>query len=988
MPTFQPPSVISAMRRYQRRALFGAGIALTVMVLVTFGFAVVSMVSAYVDNERRELEIEGRRIISDFIKAEIAVRNTVSVAEMVWNQGPSTISDAAKRFHANGGQLVQPRGASAPSLLFVSSDADAPLPDLSRFIALANHVTDTTSATVTAQGFVFSAYLYTPQRDLAAWSSGQWPSAEQMDAALANRAELFNALTRNADGPIEPATVTDPQTGLRAVRWTGPYRNPLTGGQFTRLSTYALDADGKPFAVFVYEAPVTLTTRLLSIDRFGGTFVVTDHAGALVAASEGAGDRTEVLAAIQESGPGSGLTAQRVSNGVNIMSVPIGLTGWQLSYAYSWRDVLRGVWPQIRWIPALTLGLIALLWLLLWWYNRRVFGPMLAHTERAAEVEHLNRLLIETAPIGLGVIDAQTGQPMLRSPAMVDVASRVVTEAPSLSAEIAQRFAAHGGDDIVHDDIALATRDGGQVDLEVNLSQARYQSADVLVTAFTDITEKKRTEQALREAKLAADEANRAKSAFLSTMSHEIRTPLNAILGNLELVQRMALPALAKERLRTVTSSSNALLGIISDVLDFSKIEAGQMSIESIPFDPAAVVSEVASIFQPVAQEKGLQFDCIVDREHLASHYLGDPTRIRQIASNLLSNAIKFTDAGDVLIEVYAKDDGSECPGIVIGVSDSGIGMSREQQARLFEPFVQADSTITRRFGGSGLGLALCRRLVALMGGTIELHSEQGDGSQFVIRLPLASSSAPASVTSGAESSVGEAAALNDIRVLAVDDQASNRELIRMQLEELGYQVDMATSGSEALRCFNEGRYDLLLTDLSMPGMDGYALARSLRNQGTTVPIVAMTAHAEIEEHRRCTEEGIDAVLVKPVLLNTLSKTLHRVLPREAQASHPAAPRDSIGSGRLPEAVLNALQDSTRSLLASLQGAMRPAVHDTLLRDLHALKGMFAMIREPEVAQACASMEQQVKQDDLENLPLALERLAMQAQDALTRRGI
>ena len=986
LPSPQPPSVISAMRRYQRLALFGGGIFLTVMVLATFGFAVASMLRAYVDNERRELEIEGRRIISEFVKAEIAVRSSVHLAEMVWNQNPPAAADAIARFHENGGRLVLQPASGASALIAGRPDAALSQADLGRFIALTNYAADTTAATVTAQGFAFSAYVYTPQRDLAALVPVRWPTEAQLDAALADRAALFDALTRNADGPIEPAAITD-SSGLRAARWTGPYRNPLTGLPATRLSTYALDANGKPFAVFVYEAPLALTTNLLSIDRFGGTFAITDHAGALVAASKGSADRPEVLAAVQEPVSGPGITARRAGNGVHVVSAPIGLTGWRLAYAYSWRDVLAGVWPQIRWTPALTLGLIALLWTLLWWYNKRVFAPMLERSERAAEIEHLNRLLIETAPVGLGVINAHSGQPMLRSPAMVDVAGSVVTEAPSLSAEIVRRFTPGSGDGPMHGDIALPTRDGSHIDLAVRLTQARYQNADVLVTAFTDITDKKRTEQALREAKQAADaarraadEANRAKSTFLATMSHEIRTPLNAILGNLELVRRMTLPPQADERLKVVGASSNALLGIISDVLDFSKIEAGRMSIESIAFDPAAVVSEVAAIFAPVAQEKGLQFDCIVEREHLASHYLGDPTRIRQIASNLLSNAIKFTDAGDVLIEIYAKEDAATHPGIVIGVSDSGIGMSQEQQARLFEPFAQADSTITRRFGGSGLGLALCRRLVALMGGSIELRSAPGDGSQFTVKLPLVPTTAPLPAA-------GDQTALPNIKVLAVDDQAPNRELIRMQLETLGYQVDLAGNGGEALRRFNEGCYDFLLTDLSMPGMDGCALARCLREQGVNVPIVAMTAHAEVEEHRRCTEAGIDAVLVKPLLLDTLGRTLRRLLRADVAPAARIAAGEGIGAGRLPEKVRAALFDSTHGLLASLQAAAEPPVRETLLRDLHALRGMFAMIRETGVVDACARLEQQVKGDDFDGLPATLEQLATLARETLARRS-
>lgn len=996
MPATSSPSVISTMRRYQRRALFGGGIFLTVMVLATFGFAVVSIVRAYVDNERRELEIEGRKIISEFVKAEIAVRSSVHLAEMVWNQTPPAAADAVARFHESGGRLVQQPASGTSALIVGRPAADIARSDLERFIALANYAADTTAATVTAQGFAFSAYVYTPRRDLAALVPVKWPDEAQLDAALADRAALFDALTRNADGPIEPVAITDP-SGLRAARWTGPYRNPLTGLPATRLSTYALDAGGKPFAVFVYEAPLALTTRLLSIDHFGGTFAITDHAGVLVAAGKGGADRPEVLAAVQEPGAGSGpgITFRRAANGVHVVSAPIGLTGWRLSYAYTWGDVLAGVWPQIRWTPVVTLGLIALLWSLLWWYNKRVFAPMLERSERAAEIEHLNRLLVETAPVGLGVIDAHSGRPMLRSPAMVDVAGNVVTEAPSLSAEIVRRFASGGGDGLMHGDIALPTRDGGHVDLAVRLTQARYQNADVLVAAFTDVTDKKRTEQALREAKQAADaarraadEANRAKSTFLATMSHEIRTPLNAILGNLELVRRMALPPQAEERLQVVGASSNALLGIISDVLDFSKIEAGHMAIESIPFDPAAVVAEVAAIFAPVAQEKGLQFDCIVEREHLAPHYLGDPTRIRQIAANLLSNAVKFTDAGDVLIEIYAKEDAAAQPGIVIGVSDSGIGMSQEQQAHLFEPFAQADSTITRRFGGSGLGLALCRRLVALMGGSIELRSAPGDGSQFTVRLPLAPCAAPLPAADAAADATSNTAASPGLKVLAVDDQAPNRELIRMQLETLGYQVDLAGNGSEALRHFNEGSYDLLLTDLSMPGMDGCALARCLREQGVGVPIVAMTAHAEVEEHRRCTEAGIDAVLVKPVLLDTLDRTLRRLLRAEAPAKARAASGEGIGAGRLPEKVRAALFDSTHGLLASLRAAAEPPVPEALLRDLHALRGMFAMIRETGVVESCAHLEQQVKRDDLEELPAALERLATLAQETLARRSV
>ncbi len=991
MPNTQSSTVLSTMRRFRRSALFGGGIVLTVMALLTFGIAVASMVHAHVEAERRELAIEGQRMASEVMKAEIVLRSTIYLAELVWNQQAKADTDAAARFRAQGGQLVRQHESGLHSVVFASATPQSPAPDLERFIALTDSVSRTLAATASIQGYRFTTYLYTPSRDFLAISPFPWPDQARLDAALANRPALFTALMQDTDGSIAPATTTDPRSGLHTVRWLQPYRNPLTGEPSIRMSIYGLDASNKPFAVFVCEVPADAVLGPLSTDRFDGTFVVLGHDGVPIASS--AGDtRPDVLAAVRELSPASG-SIQRASNGVFMAATPPGQAGGRVVYAFTWRDVLAGVWPEIRLTTWLTAGLIAVLWGLLWWFNRRVFVPMLERSERVVETEHLNRMLIETAPIGLGVIDAHTGEPMLRSPVMANIASQTQVDAQSLSTKLAQRYASHGGAGAVRDDLALATVDGGQIDLAVNLVPAHYRNADVLVTAFTDITDKKRTELALREAKEAADNANRAKSVFLATMSHEIRTPLNAILGNLELVGRMPLQPAVSERLQTVTASSNALLGIINDVLDFSKIEAGQLSIESIPFDPAAVVREVAAIFAPIAHENGLQFDCVID-ESVAPCYQGDPTRLRQIASNLLSNAIKFTDAGGVRIELAASEgEGEGTPGITIGVADSGIGMSAAQQARLFEPFMQADSTITRRFGGTGLGLALCRRLVDRMGGTIALHSAPGEGSQFIVTLPFAPVDAPAdaerTATHDAAQPPGNAAPTPaNVRILAADDQAANRQLIRMQLAELGYPADMAESGGDALRRFNAQRYDLVLTDLNMPGMDGFALARALRAQGAKVPIIALTAHAEVEEHRRCIEAGIDGVLVKPVLLKTLDATLRRMLRTKAPAAPKAAPPTGIAQGRLPDAILAALTRSTQEQLAALRVALSTDDRQAALRDLHAMKGTFAMVHEEAVSQACASMERQAKQGDaLATLLPALDQLAAMAQEALTRRG-
>ncbi|VBB16474.1 hybrid sensor histidine kinase/response regulator [Burkholderia stabilis] len=990
MPSFPPPTVLSTMRRYQRSALFGGGIVLTVLALVTFGIAVASIVHVHLASERRALAVEGLKLASESVVAERVLRSTVYFAELVWAQRETASGAEVARFRANGGQMQVRRGSGLQSMLFVSPSPAAPVPALGRFIALTGHLSATMAAITSEQHYDLSAYLYTPSHDLIVASPAPWPDQARIDASLADRAALFDALTQTGGKSIAPGTVTDPRNGLRAVRWVEPSRSPLTGILSIRLTINAVDTNETPFAVFVSEIPVDLMLRSVSADGFDGTFVVTNREGVPITTSAGDTVRPDVLAAAREVAGASGVVARQASNGVFTASGPFGMTGWRLVYAYTWRDMVAGIWPQVRLTAALAAGLIGALWVLLLWFNRRVFGPLLEQSARVVETEHLNRMLIETAPIGLGVIDAGTGQPMIFSPATTDVAERVVTRTDSLFGDIARRYVKRSDAGVVHDDLTLTTHDGDRIDLAISLAPAHYRKTSVLIAAFTDITDKKRTEQALREAKRAADDArhaaddaNRAKSAFLSMMSHEIRTPLNAILGNLELMQRMTLPAAAGERLKVVGSSSNALLGIINDVLDFSKIEAGQVSIESIPFDPAAVVRDVAAIFAPVAGAKGLQFDCIVD-DSLGTRYLGDPMRVRQIASNLLSNAIKFTDAGDVLIEVYAKTDGAGQPAIAIGVDDTGIGMSDAQQRKLFEPFTQADSTITRRFGGSGLGLALCRRLVDLMGGAIDVSSAPGEGSQFVVTLPFPPTDAPLPADDAAPAA--RDAALDGLHILAVDDQPSNRELIRMQLEAIGCRVELAESGDEALHRLNAQPFDLLLTDLNMPGIDGYVLARSLRAQGATLPIVALTAHAEIDEHRRCKAVGIDAVLVKPVLLPALDAMLRRLLRADAPPAARTGDGDSIGEGPLPDKVHTALSRSTSDLLASLRDALAGSDRDAVLSDLHTLRGMFAMIREHSVAEACAEMERQVRRGELPAVAAGFDELARLARQTLDRR--
>ncbi|MGF6974283.1 CheY-like chemotaxis protein [Paraburkholderia sp. JPY465] len=357
----------------------------------------------------------------------------------------------------------------------------------------------------------------------------------------------------------------------------------------------------------------------------------------------------------------------------------------------------------------------------------------------------------------------------------------------------------------------------------------------------------------------------------------------------------------------------------------------------------------------------------------------------------MCGNAIKFTATGDVLLEVYLKDDTAVDSPIVIGVSDTGIGMTPQQQETLFHAFTQADSSIARRYGGTGLGLALCLRLTELMHGTIWVKSELNAGSTFVVTLPIPVSAATPVSAAGHTKAESKSSEIDThaIQILVVDDQLANRELLVAQLATLGYEADMADSGGAALRRFNERHYDLVLTDINMPGMDGYALARCLRAQSETLPIIAITAHVAAEERARCANAGIDEVLLKPVLLDTMDATARRLVDEAGRrpANATLARRD-ISQGPLPEHIHAAMTQTLKDSLRELHAAIELGDMKTVLAQLHAVRGSFAMIQETEAANACAQMEQQARNNDIAAVKDGLDRFEPLAYSALARRVI
>ncbi|MDN7646240.1 ATP-binding protein [Burkholderia cenocepacia] len=984
------------LRRYHRFLMAGGRWAAVLGILIALLAEGLVLIQTYAAGERQMFTVAHRLVQGRIAANEESFLSVLARAELSWDDEREVPQNVVERFRENGNLLYWKPFPAKSLKLLIAGAPGVSLDDalIERYFQLARQIGRANIGESKVLGRQLTQVFFSPdQKIVAILPASAIDRPERLDDD-AGRASFMKEVT-GGTGYLADEVPPSPHERRLKVYWSRQLYPLPDGRKMVRLTSPVI-SDDKVEAILVNE----VDPRELIVPVVGGTYdgiyAIVDEAGeiAATAASNGSSSALSDLVTRwrRSHSIDAGELVEQHADGRSMLAQRLGDTGYTLIYTYSWWDIVAAVWGKAVTAAVLLSTVLAVVWLLLFQLNRRVFLPMYARAKEVFESERLSRTVIETVPIGIGLVSTGSGELLYGGSAMKALAEIVDGGMPRLLAELSMRYARlrlvqrdSSAGPMFHEDVTLRTLDGGEIGLQIRFTLGRYLGEDVLVAAFVDVTASQRLARQLHAAKEAADQANAAKSAFLATMSHEIRTPLNAILGNLELLAHSQLHPSQRDRLRTICMSSNGLLAIIENVLDFSKIEAGRLSIESIPFDPATVVSEVAAIFEPVAQAKGLQFDCVV-ADSLAPAYLGDPIRVQQIASNLLSNAIKFTDSGDVLIEVYAKTDAAACTSIVIGVIDSGIGMNEAQLAHLFQPFVQADSTISRRFGGTGLGLALCRRLVDLMGGTLDVRSTPGEGSQFVVVLPFEPTTAVAPSVSVAGPAAREGTVPGEWRVLAVDDQPSNRELIRMQLDALGYKVDLAEEGGAALRRFTENRYNILLTDLSMPGMDGYALAGCLRAQGATLPIVAMTAHAEIEEHRRCAAAGIDAVLVKPVLLETLDATLRRLL-RAEEAPSVAVRETSIGTGRLPDAVHVAISESTDSLLASLREAISAEDAAAMLRDLHALRGTFALIREQSVVDACAEMEEACRRGELAGLPADLDRLVALSHDTLLRRG-
>lgn len=519
-------------------------------------------------------------------------------------------------------------------------------------------------------------------------------------------------------------------------------------------------------------------------------------------------------------------------------------------------------------------------------------------------------------------------------------------------------------------ELTASARNGLQTVVSYNATTFydRERTLQGVFASARDITESKRVEAELTQARAVAESASQTKSDFLASMSHEIRTPVNAIIGIADLLVKTPLTQEQRKYVDIFCRASDNLLDLINDILDLSKVEASQLELERTDFSLTELLEKVMEMLAVRAHQKGLILVCDLAPE-VATSLVGDPTRLRQVLLNLLGNAIKFTEFGEVTLRITPDVDSAGQSALLFAISDTGIGIPADKLGAVFDRFTQADSSTTRRYGGSGLGLTISKRLVELMGGRIWAESRFGEGSVFSFAVPLdiwTGPTKPAAFVAGA----GMQPPLPALRILLVEDYPDNRTITLAYMRETPYLIEVAENGLIAYDKFIEGHFDLVLMDRQMPVMDGLTATQAIRewekaNKRAPTPIIALTAAALKGDREKCVAAGCTAYLTKPikqlVLLQTIIEHCPAVFFPASIESLPASPPLS----REPSVDIPLYLNNCRENVRTIQGALEHGDFETVEFLGHGMRGSGNMFGFQDITDIGAGLELAAGQADI-----------------------
>lgn len=948
--------------KYHNNLLYGGGVAFSILVIIVMVLASLVEFSRLIDEKRTEFNSKKTQIVVEIEKRQMAITKSIIAAETLWGQEhqPRT----RPRLWQDGGMSgkVMPLALHGGPPL-AGKENENYFDILEELAYLAN-------SSFLQHGRALSSYVFSPdQRFIGVLLP--------VESSETERSGMRERISRQiAQMQQDPGMMRSMQESEQPL-WLAPRTSVLTGRNSFHIAAAAFKY-GKPFLILVNDFPTSYLERLLQQDDEEGAFFILNSSGRVILGEDGEHgsdpDRFSFLESWEEGAVSNYLMKNYgcfYMDGAFHFLSKLPKADVTLLHAFSWVDVFESMKERLFLYWSAAIFWIILLWGFFLYFNSRVFKPIYKKAKTVFDSENLSRTIIAMAPYGLGTFALHEKKILLENGLMNRYRESVVLNEGGGEATLTDLFyrlyrekylqnnaPGYAG---INEEVIVKVK-GEVAELSVTLTRANYQGSMVLLCGFSDITGHKQIERNLEEAREAAENANQAKSSFLAAMSHEIRTPLNAILGNLEILGRSPLSSSQHGRLKIILSSSHSLLALLSDILDFSKIESGEMQVEHKDFDLRNLVQQVVNIYRPLALDSGVAFSLMIDFD-VQEMYSGDPVKIKQILNNLLSNAVKFTEAGSISVEVQEK-----AGYLLMEVKDTGIGIHPSQQSSIFDAFKQANLDIPRKFGGTGLGLALCKRMAHLMDGDVSFSSVIHQGSVFCLTLPIKK---PQSIRSSIPRDYmgdGLVDMERNVSVLVVDDHPANRMLLVDQLLILGCVVDSVENGEIALKYMENHEYDLVFTDLQMRVMDGYTLSSRIGSRGKRLPVIAITSHTSEEDKRKCREHGIMEVLFKPASLQDISSAITRNLKLKDGHRSYVSMRNINENKELRNVLLS-------SAYHSLDEMRRMGSVDDmkfLLREIHSMKGSFAVANYPDMVDELEILETVLRSGDMENFSLRL----------------